>query len=435
MSQTMLPATTAEPRPLVRLGQQPAASGRSRQHSFGFWIAALAFMVNMGFSAVPTPLYALYQRRDHFSTFMVTVVYGVYAVGVIGALFLGGHVSDWVGRKRVFVPALLVNVISALFFLFVPSLPGLLIARVICGVSIGLTTATATAYLAELHVGIFGAGKARSPRRAQVVATTANLGGIGIGPLAAGLLAQYAPQPLRLPYIVFGIALLVLAGLVAISPETAELPSPRPAWRPQRIAVPPQARRAFFAATSAGLAAFAVYGVFNSLAPSFLSGTLHEDSYAVAGAVAFAAFASGAIAQIGFSHAGLGVMLRAGVCLLLPGLALLVGGMWLPSLVMFVIGGVVTGAGGGLVFRGALVAAGDTAPPQARAEVLAGYFLGAYVGLSVPVVGLGIATRYAPARDVMLVFVVIVAVAIVRAVRSVLTQTAATSSSANTARS
>jgi MFS family permease len=195
--------------------------------------------------------------------------------------------------------------------------------------------------------------------------------------------------------------------------------------------VPAQARRAFFAATSAGVAAFAVYGVFNSLAPSFLAETLHESSFAVAGAVAFAAFAAGAIAQIALSRAALRVILRAGVGVLIPGLALLVGGMWLPSLAMFVIGGVVTGAGAGLVFRGALVSAGDTAPPQSRAEVLAGYFLGAYVGLSVPVVGLGIATQYAPARDVMLVFVVIVAVAIVGAVRSVLTETAANHSTAN----
>jgi hypothetical protein len=60
-----------------------------------------------------------------------------------------------------------------------------------------------------------------------------------------------------------------------------------------------------------------------------------------------------------------------------------------------------------------MAAAGSTAPPEARAEVLSGYFLGAYVGLSVPVVGLGIATQYASARSVMLVFVVLVAAAVV----------------------
>jgi MFS family permease len=391
-----------------------------RHHSFGFWVAAIAFLVNMGFSAVPTPLYALYQQRDHFSTLMVTVVYAVYAVGVIGSLFLGGHVSDWVGRKRVFVPALLINVVSALVFLFAPSLPGLLVARVITGISVGLTTATATAYLAELHVGIFGSGLPRSPRRAQVVATAANLGGIGFGPLVAGLLAQFAPQPLRLPYIVFAGVLVVLALLVAAAPETTVRPNPAPAWRPQRIAVPPQARGAFFAATAAGVASFAVFGVFNSLAPSFLSGTLHESSAAVAGAVAFAAFASGAVAQILLSRLGVNATLRTSMVILIPGLGLLIGGMWLPSLAMFLIGGVLTGAGAGLVFRGALVAAGAAAPPESRAEVLSGFFLGAYVGLSVPVVGLGIATQYVPAREVMLVFVAIVIAALVASLRAVI---------------
>src|SRR6202043_3901874 len=110
----------------------------------------------------------------------------------------------------------------------------------------------------------------------------------GVGPLVAGLLAQYAPSPLRLPYIVFGVALVVLTVLVAVSPETVESERPTSRYRPQRIAVPRHARGVFFAATGAGMASFAVYGVFNSLAPSFLAGTMHETSHAVAGAVAFA---------------------------------------------------------------------------------------------------------------------------------------------------
>ncbi|MFC9843777.1 MFS transporter [Streptomyces sp. NPDC060223] len=399
----------------------PAHARRRRHHSFGFWAATVAFLLNMGFSAVPTPLYVLYQQRDHFSTIMLTVVYAVYAVGVIASLFFGGHVSDWVGRKNVFVPALLVNVASALIFLFEPSLPGLLVARVISGVSVGLTTATATAYLAELHLGASGGDKG-SPRRAQVVATAANLGGIGVGPLLSGLLAQYAPQPLRLPYILFAALLTVLAVLVAVSPETADRPVPAPRYRPQRVAVPVHARRTFFAAIAAGMAAFAVFGVFNSLAPSFLAGTMHQDSHAVAGAVAFAAFAAGALAQIAMSRAGLQRTLRVGPLVLIPGLALLAGGMWLPSLTMFVIGGVLSGAGGGLAFRGALTAAGSTSPPESRAEVLAGFFLGAYIGLSVPVVGLGIASQYVAARTVMLVFVVIAAVAVVLCTRVVVAE-------------
>ncbi|QGN58817.1 MFS transporter [Nostocoides sp. HKS02] len=381
-------------------------------------MAAAAFLVNMGFSAVPAPLYVLYQQRDHFSTITITVVYAVYAVGVIGSLFLGGHISDWVGRKRVLVPSLLANVLAAAIFVVAPSLPGLLLARVISGLSIGLTTATATAYISELHVGTSAAQ--RGERRGQVVATAANLGGIGVGPLIAGLLAQFAPQPLRLPYYVFGALLLMLALLVALSPETTDRPVPAPRWRPQQIAVPAAARRVFFAATAGGLASFAVFGVFNSLVPSFLAGTLHETSHALAGAMAFVVFASGAVAQVALSRLGLRHMLHVGLSLLITGLVMLVAGMWLPSLGLFAVGGVVTGAGGGLVFRGALTVAGSSAPRGARAEVLAGYFLGAYVGLSVPVLALGVATQFVAARYTMLAFVLLVSVALVISARMVL---------------
>jgi len=403
--------------PGLTAGGLPRRTRHQRHHAAAFWVVAVAFCVNLAFSAVPTPLYVIYRQRDHFSTLMITVVYAVYAVGVIGSLFLGGHVSDWVGRRRMLVPALAVNVASAVLFIVFPSLAGLIVARVVSGVSIGLTTGTATAYLAELHLG---AGGSPTGRRPQVVATASNLGGIGIGPLAAGLLAQFVPSPLIVPYLIFGGVLVVLALLIAFAPETASRPDPRPAWRPQRVAIPADARGTFYAATGAAAAAFAVYGVFNSLMPGFLAGTMHESSYAVAGAVAFSAFAAGAIAQIALGTGSTATTLKLSVPVLFAGLALLTAGMWLPSLPVFVIGGIVSGAGGGLVFRGSLVAAASTAPPESRAEVLAGFFLGAYIGLTVPVIALGVATEYLAARNVMLVFVVLVAIASAAGVRGVL---------------
>jgi MFS family permease len=414
-SDSQLASLDASGNPGRKLSGEPTP-GFVWPHRVAFWLVALAFLLNMAFSAVPTPLYVLYQQRDHFSGIMVTIVYAVYAVGVIASLFLVGHVSDWVGRRKMLVLALLVNVASSLLFIFFPSLIGLIVARVVCGVAVGMTTATATAYLAELHSS---ARPGTSTKRPQVIAIAANLGGIGFGPLLGGLMAQYAPSPLRLSYVVVGAALVVLALSITLAPETVAILDEPPTWRPQRVAVPLEGRRHFYAATFAGLAAFAVYGVFNSLVPSFLAGTLHETSPAVAGAVAFSAFAAGALAQIALGRLDTTRMLRWSVPILLAGLALFTVGMWVPSLLIFILGGVVTGAGAGLVFRGALVAAGTTAPLQARAEVMAGFFLGAYVGLSVPVIGLGIATMHVDAKEAMLVFVVLVAIAIVWSVRGV----------------
>lgn len=373
-------------------------------HSLGFWVAALAFLLNMAFSAVPTPLYALYAERDGFTALTITIIYAAYAIGVVGSLFLGGHISDWYGRKAVFVPALLINVASAAIFILAPSLTGLIIARIISGISIGLTTATATAYLAELQLG----SRTATGKRAGVVAAAANLGGIGLGPLIAGLLAQHAPDPLRLPYVVVGGMIAVLALLVALSPETKVVPRAlRPRYRPQRVAVPAATRDVFFAATGVGIAINAIMGIFTSLVPSFLITVMNESSRAVAGAVVFAAFGSAALAPILLARWDTRTMLRHSLVVLTLGLGLFVAGVFLANVPVFLIGGIVTGAGAGLAFRAALGTVAMSAPPEARAETLAGFFLGGYIGLSVPVVGLGLAADHLPTQWAMLGFVVL----------------------------
>ena len=371
----------------------------------GYWIVAMAQLMTMAMSAVPTPLYVLYQRRDHFSSPVVSVIFAVYAAGVIASLFLVGHVSDWLGRRRVLVTGLYLNVASAFVFIVAPTLTGLLVGRVVSGISVGMTTATATAYLAESHQR---ARPEASPRRAQIVAIAVNLGGIGVGPLIAGVLAQFAPAPLALPYVVVGVTLALLATLVLATPETVAVASPRPRWHPQRVAVPRESRGQFAAAVLAGLAAFAVYGVFSSLVPGFIAHAMGITSHAVAGAVAFSVFASGALAQVALFALTPRVLLRSGLPLLLAGLTSLVVAMWVAALAVFVIGTVLTGIGAGLIFRGAMTSANESARPEFRAEVLAGFFLGSYVGLSAPVVTLGVAQRYASPRTLLLVFSIIV---------------------------
>ena len=87
------------------------------RHGAGFWVIAAAFLAVMAFSTIPTPLYALYQARDGFPTWVVTVVFAAYAVGVIASLFLIGHLSDWAGRRRMVLVAILLEIVAAALFL------------------------------------------------------------------------------------------------------------------------------------------------------------------------------------------------------------------------------------------------------------------------------------------------------------------------------
>jgi MFS family permease len=86
--------------------------------------------------------------------------------------------------------------------------------------------------------------------------------------------------------------------------------------------------------------------------------------------------------------------------------------VWLPTpnLVLFLVGDAITGAGGGAVFRCTLGVVTAVAPPAARAEALAGFFLAGYVGLSVPVVGVGIALQYVSVNVTLLVFAIAVGI-------------------------
>nr|WP_279402700.1 MFS transporter [Arthrobacter sp. JCM 19049] len=89
------------------VSSSPAAtrSAPAVQHGRGFWIVAFAFLTSMAFASAPAPLYVLYQQRSGFSSFTVTLIFATYALGVVVSLFLAGHISDRVGRRRILVPA------------------------------------------------------------------------------------------------------------------------------------------------------------------------------------------------------------------------------------------------------------------------------------------------------------------------------------------
>ena len=381
---------------------------------FGFWAVALSFTTAMAFTTVPTPSWSLYAQRDRFSSFTVTIVFAAYALAVAVSLFLAGHVSDWHGRRRVLMPALALEILAGVIFLAWPSLPGLLVARVLSGLGIGVVTATATAWLSELH----GPGS----RRAQIVAIAANLGGLGLGALIAGALAQWAREPLLLPFLVFIAALSVAWVALLAAAETRGRPSPRPRYRPQRVSVPPEARGRFFAAGLGAAIAFAVFGLLTSLAPTFLARTLHQPSHALAGAVTFTAFATAALAQTIAASRTTQQLLAAAIPALLAGLGLLTIAVWLPvpSLGLFLAGDLVVGAGAGLMFKGAIATVSDISSTEHRAEALAGIFLAAYLGLGAPVIGLGALTQAASMRVSLLVFATLLAVGILAATPALL---------------
>ncbi|PPI08007.1 MFS transporter [Rathayibacter sp. AY1B8] len=375
------------------------------RHGVGFWIVAATFLLVMAYSTVPTPLYPLYQQLDGFPPFVITVVFAAYAVGVIVSLYLAGHVSDWLGRRRVLLIAVLVSAISAVLFSLTTEVPGLIVARFVNGVSIGMLTATATAHLGELRA------RARPDENTIVAASISgavNLGGLSLGPLLGGVFAEFLPDPLLLPHQVFLVALLVAGLALLLVPETVDVPETAPAYRPQRLSVPADARRAFLLAAFGAFSAFSVLGLFTSLAPTFLVQTFQVRDHLLAGATSFAVFAFAALGQLLLVKVGMRLQLSIAVAGCAVGLAAVAAGAIAPQLGVFLAGAVVSGFGVGLLFKGSIGTAVALADPARRGETLAVVFLVAYTGLAVPALAAGAALNLVAATTVLTVFAALV---------------------------
>ncbi len=380
----------------------PAAPARL-SHRTGFWVTAATFLALMAFNTVPTPLYALYQERDGFPTFLITVMFAAYSIGVMVSLYLAGHLSDRLGRRPLILAAAVLEIAAALVFVLRADAAGVIAARLVAGLGIGLLTASATAHLADLR----RVSHPASPGFAATVAGVANMGGLALGPLIGGLFAAFTPAPLVLPYVVFLVGFLALSLAYVFVPETVEVDRSF-RYRPQRVRIPADGRRAYWAAGTAAFAAFAVTGLFGSVAPTFLAGRLGVTDHLVAGAVSFSVFGAAAASQVLFAGRSTRTQLRLGVAAMVGGLLSLGAADLMTSGPLFLAGGIVAGAGVGLLFRGALATAGSLAEPHARGEITSGVFLLAFAGMTVPPLAVGVALLALPLVPVFLGFVVLV---------------------------
>lgn len=378
-----------------------AAPGAKLGRRAGFAAAAFALAVTMVGTTLPTPLYVLYRERFGFSELMVTVIFATYATGVIAALLLFGSLSDEIGRRRVLLPGLALSALSAMVFLLADGVPLLIVGRVISGLSAGIFTGTATATLVDL---------AAPERRGQatLVATIATMGGLGIGPLLAGVLSEWAGAPLRLPFWV-DLALLVPAAIgIWLMPEPVAVSS-HPRLQPQALRVPREIRATFIRAALAGFAGFAVLGLFSAVAPAFLGQELGVTNRAVVGLVVFAVFTASTAGQAALDLVPRGSALPAGCVGLVVGMALLALGLAGSTLALLLAGGMIAGFGQGLAFRAGLTAVNAGSPAEHRAEVASAFFVVTYVALSLPVIGVGVLAEAAGLRTAGLIFAAVVA--------------------------
>lgn len=218
-----------------------------------------AFAVIMAGTTLPTPMYAVYATTMHFGVLTTTMIYAAYAGGVLAALVVFGRWSDAIGRRPVLLGGVGLAVASAMTFLVADTVLELVVARVMSGLSAGVFTGTAT-------VAVIEAAPPKWRTKAAAIATIANVGGLGAGPLLAGLLVQYCPAPLHLAFALHVAATIVAGAAVVVVPETSFKTG---YLGLQRLRLPTEVRSVLAFAAIGVFAGFACMGLFAALAPCF----------------------------------------------------------------------------------------------------------------------------------------------------------------------
>jgi MFS family permease len=369
----------------------------------GFWSVALAITAIVLGANTPLPLLTVYQSEWGFSTALLSIVYGLYTVGVVTTVFLIGPLSDEIGRKRVLIPALLVMALGLLTCLLAPNVWVLMAGRVLQGLAVGAGTTTAVAMLGELH------SNPRDHGFVALAATVATVAGLAGGPLVAGSLAEFGPAPTVLPYAAALAFVFVTLIAVARAPETVATRGPL-ALRPARIHIPPAIAPAFYLATYVELTAYAVAGTFAGLGSSFARDLLGIEGHFAAGLVVALLFLASASAQLAVRRWPMRRAMQVGLMTLVAGLACFAGALLGRSGVLFFLAAMILGGGHGLAYLGSQELTDRIAPRQSRAEVFSGFQLGLYIGATVPAVLVGFAAKRLGLETATLTFVAVIAV-------------------------
>ena len=352
--------------------------GFGRESSF--WIVAATLGLYLVAAAAPSPLYAVYAARWHFSAAALTEVFAVYALALLVALLLTGSLSDVVGRRPVILSALAIQVAAMLMFVYATGVGWLFAARIVQGIATGVATSALAASFVDLQ-------PPDRPALASLVNSATPILGLAIGALASALLVQYAPDPLHLIYW------LMLGGFVLAGAGVALMREPgtrggRVRLLP-RIGVEPAVRPAFVAALPTLVAGWAVGGFYLSLGPS-LALYLASSSNRILGGIAIGLLGGvGAASIVAVRSWPPSRTMRVGGAAMVGGLALTVVAVAFTGPILFFLSTAVTGVGFGSLWFGVLRSLVSFVSPTGRAALLATVFIVAYLSFAIPAVVAG----------------------------------------------
>jgi MFS family permease len=336
-------------------------------------------------------LFAAGWGANHFSSMLIVYrtelglgqaalgqIFGAYAIGLVPGLILAGRASDRWGRRALVLPAGAVAIgASALLAFGHYGFVVLLAGRLLFGLAMGCVMSPGSVWAQELSPPGLG------PRRA----TLALSAGFGLGPLVSGVLAEFAPAPLVLPYVAHVVVMALGLAAARSVPETAQLratstaASEKPSRAPGMgksellllLGLVPSAPWAF------GFPAVAMV-VLPVLMRSLVARPVLYSAFLVALTLFTGVLVQPLTARLGRRGDLLGLALGA----LGIGLGAYAVSVHAPYLVYAVAP--LVGAGYGLVMTTGLRQVSERAPKETRGTVVGIYYVLTYLGFALPFV-------------------------------------------------
>jgi MFS family permease len=348
----------------IRLSGRPAV-----------FVLASLIVALLASSAAPTPLYAIYQAKWHFTPITTTVVFGVYAMAVLISLLTLGKLSDHIGRRPVLLTAIAVHAGSLVIFATATGVPALLTARVVQGLSTGAA------------LGAIGAAMLDMDRELGTFANAVAPGlGSASGAILSALAIRFLPAPTHLIYLaLIGVLVLQAFAIAAMRETVSRAPGALASLRPE-ITLPRALRAPVLTAVPVLFAVWALAGLYGALGPALVH-ALTGSGEVVLGALSLTVLAGSAVvAIIALRRTAARTVMLVGIWALIAGVGVTVLAVSVGSVALFFAGSVIAGVGFGSGFQGGIRLVVPLAAAHERGGLISLLYVVSYLGLGVPAV-------------------------------------------------
>lgn len=368
---------------------------------------ALVLVAYFFAASAPSPLFVVFQHLWGFSSGMLALAFGIYAITLLCTLLVAGSLSDHLGRKPVILAALALQTVAMVVFVAADGIGQLLLARGLQGVATGIASGALSAAVVE-------AAPAQRKALGAVITSVAPLTGLALGALVTGGTVSLIPHPHI--WIFSGLAVLFpLCALAVWSvPETSARRAGLLHSLVPRIELPASVSVLFWLTAPALIVTWAVCGLYLAFAPSWSPGLFGIDSGLFNGATIAVLCGAGAVTPPMLRQLPSGALLKVALLLLAGGISAILGAFGLQHQWLFLLATAAAGAGMGSAFSAVIQGLAPRVDEHQRAGVFAAIFIVSYLSLSLPPILAGFAAaRFGLMPTLECAFAALVAVALI----------------------